>query len=91
MRDTEEFPTNVSLDTPLGGRKYLVVYLHSSLSEQTTPAAHLIADADGSVTGLSFPDRDLDLGDLGGTISWSKPLTESKARDAQSKNCPKTV
>eukprot|EP00435_Cladocopium_sp_Y103_P030290 s1121_g7.t1 len=45
------------------GRTHVVVYIQSSLGEQTT---------------IAFPDRDLDLGDLGGTISWSEPKTLAK-------------
>jgi hypothetical protein len=30
------------------------------------------------VENISFTDYDLDLGDIGGTVSWDKPLDESK-------------
>ncbi|CAJ1408192.1 unnamed protein product [Effrenium voratum] len=58
-------------DTP--AYSHLLVYTASSLTEQTTPVALVISDAAQVVGNLSLFDLDLDLGDLGGEISWTLP------------------
>eukprot|EP00435_Cladocopium_sp_Y103_P051024 s1750_g15.t1 len=60
-------------ETPLENYTHLLVYLQSSLVEQTTPFAHVIVDVFASVSQIQFLDLDLDLDQYGGTISWSEP------------------
>jgi hypothetical protein len=62
--------TLVSTETPLSTHTHLVVYTRSVLLEQTTPVAFEISDTVFTVVNVSFPDFDLDLFDLGGTVSW---------------------
>ncbi|CAE7778833.1 unnamed protein product, partial [Symbiodinium necroappetens] len=38
-----------------------------------TPASFEIADANASVSNITFPDEDLDLHEVGGTVSWNPP------------------
>ena len=52
---------------------YLGVYTTPSLVEQATPTAFEISGGSTIVTNIAFPDHDLDLEDLGSTLSW-KPL-----------------
>eukprot|EP00928_Gymnodinium_smaydae_P018052 TRINITY_DN16876_c0_g4_i1.p1 TRINITY_DN16876_c0_g4~~TRINITY_DN16876_c0_g4_i1.p1 ORF type:complete len:6319 (+),score=1016.24 TRINITY_DN16876_c0_g4_i1:2009-18958(+) len=68
----------IPVETPLLDYTHFLVYTESSLVEQTTPQTHLIFDAKASVSYITYTDRDLDLGDLGGTIAWTSP--ESIAR-----------
>ena len=42
----------------------------------TSPPVHRPRVA--SVENISFTDYDLDFGDIGGLVSWDKPLDESK-------------
>ncbi|CAJ1450014.1 unnamed protein product, partial [Effrenium voratum] len=55
------------------GRTTLLVYTESSFVEQTTPNAFAVTDQNSTASDLSFPDLDLDYGELGGTLSWSAP------------------
>eukprot|EP00913_Durusdinium_trenchii_P017139 g16119.t1 len=58
---------------------YVLVYASSSLAEQTTPAAHIIYDANASVSNVNFVGKDLDLEeptDLGGYVSWVEPASD---------------
>ncbi|CAK9114834.1 unnamed protein product [Durusdinium trenchii] len=52
---------------------HFVVYTKSWLAEQTTPVALLFEDKVSLVTDIQFPDMDLDLEDLGGTLTWVAP------------------
>merc|ERR1740129_1296099 len=63
----------VPVETPLSSFTHLVVYTKSSLVEQTTPVALELVDTFAMVANISFSDFDLDLGDLGGTLTWSAP------------------
>ncbi|CAE7214162.1 unnamed protein product [Symbiodinium sp. CCMP2592] len=60
-------------DTPVGSNTDIVVYTRSTLVEQTTPASLSFSDTVASVSGLAFPDLDLDGGEVGGTLDWSPP------------------
>ncbi|CAE8625185.1 unnamed protein product, partial [Polarella glacialis] len=57
-------------ETKQGDATHIVVYARSVLAEQTTPVAFLVSDTAFSVANVSFPDLDLDLADLGGTLAW---------------------
>jgi len=57
--------------TPIGASTHIVIYMQSSLAEQTTPAPVSIVDVSVSVTGLNFTDIDLDADQLGGVILWN--------------------
>jgi hypothetical protein len=60
----------VPVETPLAGSQYLNVYTRSSLTEQTTPVALSVQDSDVTAANFSFADFDLDLGELGGDVTW---------------------
>ncbi|CAK9114761.1 unnamed protein product [Durusdinium trenchii] len=70
-------------ETPLENYTHLLVYLRSSLVEQSTPFAHLIVDVFASVSQISFVDLDLDLEQFGGTISWSEPVDTAAVQSYQ--------
>ncbi|CAJ1389095.1 unnamed protein product [Effrenium voratum] len=65
-------------ETALGNFSHFLIYAASSLAEQSFPRALLIADADASVSALSFLGQDLDFSDLGGTLSWLPPNDTSR-------------
>jgi hypothetical protein len=56
--------------TSRGSFTHIVVYTANSDGEQATPASVPLVDKQGIVTGLSFDDFDLDLNEIGGTLSW---------------------
>lgn len=59
---------------PVSTRTHVVLYAASVLAEQTTPAQITpVADVERAVDSIVFPDRDLDLGEVGGTVSWTPP------------------
>jgi len=60
-------------DLALGLYTHIVVFAASPLYEQTTPTGHLVSDAVASVSGTLFPDRDLDVGEVGGKAWWVPP------------------
>jgi hypothetical protein len=55
------------------GYSHLAVYTKSTLFEQSTPRALLIEESLPFVTNVTFSDEDLDLGDIGGDVSWAAP------------------
>ncbi|CAK9040508.1 Uncharacterized protein SCF082_LOCUS23547 [Durusdinium trenchii] len=65
-------------DTPLRSFTHLLIYAASSLVEQSTPGALLLADTSATAENLSLPDFDLDEKDLGGTLAWDEPLDTTK-------------
>ncbi|CAL1129524.1 unnamed protein product [Cladocopium goreaui] len=73
-----ETSMDILVDTPLRNFTHILIYTSSTLAEQTTPEAHLILDAFASVSGVSFQDLDLDLGELGGTVLWLEPQTSQR-------------
>ena len=64
---------DIAPETPLANNGLVLIYLKSSLAEQTTPFAHEINDTIASVSQVSFNDLDLDLEQFGGIISWTEP------------------
>jgi hypothetical protein len=64
---------SISADTPVGSQSHVVVFTRSPLAEQTTPAAISLIDISADVSGITFPDLDLDKTDIGGTLTWSEP------------------
>ncbi|CAE7192730.1 unnamed protein product, partial [Symbiodinium sp. KB8] len=60
-------------DTALQSFSHLLVYTSSVLVEQSTPDSFIISDTAATVQNISFPDEDLDLGDLGGVLEWVEP------------------
>lgn len=66
----------VPSETPRNGYGYVLVYASSALAEQTTPAVHVIHDANASVSNVDFVGKDLDLEDLGGYVSWIEPTAD---------------
>eukprot|EP00434_Breviolum_minutum_P004419 symbB.v1.2.003894.t1/scaffold217.1/size263214/4 len=60
-------------ETHLENFTHWLVFTKSTLVEQSTPVAHRIFDAASSVSGIRFTDKDLDLLELGGTVSWVEP------------------
>jgi hypothetical protein len=67
---------NATNATELAGYSHFVIFCASVLGEQTTPVALSFSAAASKflARGVGFIDDDLDLGHLGGTISWSPPL-----------------
>ena len=68
----------VPAETPLADYTHLVIYTRSSLVEQTTPAFLPVVDTEATVSGILFPDYDLDLTDVGGVVSWTAPQDTSQ-------------
>jgi hypothetical protein len=67
----------VSPETELGSFTHYVVYMLSTLLEQTTPGAVEIYDMIASVSQIIFVGKDLDNTDLGGVVRWvPPPITE---------------
>eukprot|EP00435_Cladocopium_sp_Y103_P055108 s1678_g18.t1 len=67
-------------ETPLPPQPYIVVYTQSALMEQSLDVGamvlsmnHQASDNFASVANITFPDFDLDAGDLGGEVSWDAP------------------
>ncbi|CAL1129505.1 unnamed protein product [Cladocopium goreaui] len=60
-------------ETSLENFTHWLIFTHSSLVEQSTPTPHRIFDAASSVSGIQFTDKDLDILELGGTVSWTEP------------------
>ncbi|CAE6912196.1 unnamed protein product [Symbiodinium natans] len=69
--------SKVATETPIPAMSNLLIYTQSALMEQTTPAYHAITDNFASVSNITFPEFDLDAGDLGGELSWDPPEDES--------------
>jgi hypothetical protein len=72
------YGTNAALlpmNTPNVSFTHVLVYTKSSLAEQTTPAENVMTDSYVRIGALVFPDKDLDAGDLGGTVSWTPIAT----------------
>jgi len=72
-----EVASKVDVETPIPTMPYLLIYTQSMLMEQTTPVWHSITDNFASVSNISFPEFDLDAGDLGGELSWDPPEDDS--------------
>eukprot|EP00929_Paragymnodinium_shiwhaense_P012941 TRINITY_DN120814_c0_g1_i1.p1 TRINITY_DN120814_c0_g1~~TRINITY_DN120814_c0_g1_i1.p1 ORF type:complete len:2619 (+),score=458.28 TRINITY_DN120814_c0_g1_i1:635-7858(+) len=68
-------------NTPLLDSTHIIIYTLSSLIEQTTPEIHMIYDAFASISGIEFTDNDLDVGDLGGLITWQEPTITDRVVD----------
>jgi len=68
-------------DTPKGSFNYLVVYTRSVSSEQTTPSSLQIIDTGSTAENISFIDKDLEAGEIGGTVSWAEPTETSQVQD----------
>ncbi|CAE7230479.1 unnamed protein product, partial [Symbiodinium sp. CCMP2456] len=68
-----ESQLDIAPETPLANNGLLLIYLKSSLAEQTTPFGQEINDTIASVSQVSFDDLDLDLEQFGGIISWTEP------------------
>ncbi|CAJ1389097.1 unnamed protein product [Effrenium voratum] len=62
----------VTSETPRNGYGYA-----TWIRKQTTPAVHVIHDADASVSNVGFVGKDLDLEDLGGYVSWTQPASDA--------------
>ena len=64
----------VAVGTDLESFTHAVVYLSSTLGEQSTPTqSAAIVDMTASPSNVAFVDRDLDEDELGGTITWTPP------------------
>mmetsp|Transcript_47604 Transcript_47604/g.137509 ORF Transcript_47604/g.137509 Transcript_47604/m.137509 type:complete len:705 (+) Transcript_47604:60-2174(+) len=62
---------SVPLDQALGSYTHLVVMTRNSDGVQTSaPGYALLEDQVAVITGLSFSDKDLDIGHIGGTVAW---------------------
>lgn len=58
-------------NTALASKAFVAVYCKSSLAEATTPESIDLIDSEAHVTGIVFEDKDLDLSQLGGNVTWS--------------------
>eukprot|EP00439_Symbiodinium_sp_Y106_P041770 s2503_g5.t1 len=65
-------------ETKQDGFSHLAVYTVSMLAEQTTPASLAILDTVARPSNLTFFDLDLDLGHLGGNLTWQEPADMSQ-------------
>ncbi|CAK9114838.1 unnamed protein product [Durusdinium trenchii] len=61
---------DILYDTSQENFSHVVMYTRSSLKEQTTPVALTLSDTFAIVSNVSFVDYDLDLGEIGGPITW---------------------
>jgi uncharacterized OB-fold protein len=57
----------------IGLYSYLAVYITSATFEQSTPAVVQIVDTTASVSGTAFLDLDLDINEIGGSVTWTAP------------------
>ncbi|CAE8581857.1 unnamed protein product, partial [Polarella glacialis] len=64
---------SLSANKVKGSYTHLVVYTRSSFSEQSTPTALGLVDHSASVSGVTLTDRDLDAGEVGGSLGWLLP------------------
>ena len=64
-------------DSPEASHAHIVVYTKSALAEQTTPASAEIVPNQASVQSVAFTDKDLDDGEVGGTVQWQAPADTS--------------
>ncbi|CAE7504323.1 PIF1, partial [Symbiodinium sp. KB8] len=65
-------------EQPLDDFSFVLLYTKSVLAEQTTPHAGVLNDTVSSVSNISFWDKDLDEGELGGRIYWLPPEERSQ-------------
>jgi hypothetical protein len=56
---------------------HFLIFMRSSVGEQTTPSYHLITDDFASVSGMEFVDKDVDINELGGIVYWVQPVDVS--------------
>ena len=63
---------DLTADTAVSAFTHLAVYAASALEEATTPSTLTVADVNASVvlSAESLIDRDLDMGELGGVVTW---------------------
>ncbi|CAE7268472.1 unnamed protein product, partial [Symbiodinium necroappetens] len=71
---------SILAETPLVNYTHFLVYAASPLAEQTTPVALEIFDAVASVSDIVFEDRDLDVQEIGGNVSWIAPMVEDRVQ-----------
>jgi WD40 repeat protein len=64
---------HIPSNTPLRNDTHLVVFARSVLAEQTTPQMLQVNDTMASVQDVGFTDKDLDVLELGGTVTWGPP------------------
>ncbi|CAJ1427338.1 unnamed protein product, partial [Effrenium voratum] len=60
-------------EVPQGNSSHILLYAVSSSFRQTFPAEVLVLDTNASVSGTSFLDEDLDVGQVGGQVFWDLP------------------
>ncbi|CAE6912079.1 unnamed protein product [Symbiodinium natans] len=71
--------TSISLkNTPRDNFTHFTVFTKSVLVEQTTPAFLAIQDEASRANNVSFIDDDLDLGEIGGNLSWLAAVDDSE-------------
>ncbi|CAJ1408191.1 unnamed protein product, partial [Effrenium voratum] len=58
-------------DTARANFSHVLVYTKSDLTEQTTPSSLAFIDTAEKASNVSFEDDDLDLGQIGGNLSWT--------------------
>lgn len=56
---------------------HIAVLTRSVFVEQSFPASMALSDLSASVTSLAFQDLDLDIGELGGNLTWNEPVDAS--------------
>jgi hypothetical protein len=71
--DDGSYNLSLPANTARAAFLYVLIYTKSSLVEQTTPTVAEVNDTSSSVGALSLIDKDLDLAELGGYVTWSEP------------------
>ncbi|CAE7648203.1 unnamed protein product [Symbiodinium necroappetens] len=68
--------TTLPADTSISSFNHFLVYTKSALAEQSTPVGVALYDSTAFVGNLSFADKDLDVTELGGNITWFPPADD---------------
>ncbi|CAE8625182.1 unnamed protein product, partial [Polarella glacialis] len=55
-----------------------LLYTQSSLAEQSTPVFLMLVDSDISPVNVALADKDLDAGEVGGSVTWDAPSDEAQ-------------
>ena len=69
----EIYMNHLPPETDMWQFRHLLVYARSALTEQTTPESMELNDTIASVSDLEFAGKDLDVGQLGGVMTWQPP------------------
>jgi hypothetical protein len=82
--DSLTIPINTPVDDVVPAFSHFAIYTASTLVEQTTPLGFKFFDMVANVANITFVGTDLDLDELGGTLSWTAPFDTSQRERASS-------